>query len=189
MIQLRSGTQAARLTGASSCICKQQPETLGGSPTVVNQMERSPFTRFKLEPLRKSSLSLLKHVSAPRELQFAAEWEPFGYREMSTVPAVIGLSYLHLPLLLEGRTCSFCRAVHTLVLLSQRSKWRGWALFSAKRIGPSIWCPTILQCYNEVCVFKDKKDHMWESNSIRLIHLKSPVTLQKLLAEVLGQNK
>ena len=60
MIQLRSGTQTARLTGASFCICKQQPEMLGVSPTIVNQMERSPFIHFKLEPLRKSSPSLAK---------------------------------------------------------------------------------------------------------------------------------
>lgn len=46
MIQLRSGTHAARLAGASFCICKQQSEALGGSPTIVNQMERVPFIHF-----------------------------------------------------------------------------------------------------------------------------------------------
>lgn len=67
MIQLRSGTQTARLTGASFCICEQQPETLGVSPAIVHQMERSPFIHFKLEPLHKSAPSLAKASHCKRD--------------------------------------------------------------------------------------------------------------------------
>lgn len=67
MIQLRSGTETARLTGASFCICEQQPETLGVSPAIVNQMERSPFIHFKLETLHKSAPSLAKASHCKRD--------------------------------------------------------------------------------------------------------------------------
>lgn len=191
MIQLRSGTQTARLSGASFCICKQQPEFLRVSPTIVNQMKRSPYIHFKLKPLSRYSPSLDKAC-------FCTEWD--------AICSQIGNLWLQPDehsssgdkAVLPPLASAFGRQDYSAELLTVKTEYvkrkscapqknKRQAPLNAEFIGSSMLHFTILQCHNKLHTFKTGESYI----RVRLYYLKSPqviVTLQKLLVEALGQN-
>lgn len=139
MIQLRSGTHTARLTGASFCICKQQSETLGVSPTIVNQMERFPFIHFNRAITQIITFSCQsKNLGTKCNLQLNGKL--LVTKGWAQLQQQLGSPYLHLLLLLlECWAWSSCRIISSanwrhgneiLRLLDQRNNC--WGLFNAK---------------------------------------------------------
>lgn len=183
MIQLRSGTHTARLAGASFCICKQQSETLGVSPTIVNQMERFPFIHFNRAITQIITFSCQsKDLGTKRNLQLngkllvAKGWARLQQQQSSP--------YLHLLLLLlEYWAWSSCRTIpranwrhgnEILRLLGQGNNC--WGLFNAKLVSSSNGNNTpvpilpLLFIHISVSLLKNAEASPWQNSSSLCSH-------------------